>query len=433
MEYFQIACGAKGPFVLAIESRGEPRHGYGRVLSQPFVLIGRHVQSDVLLADEQVSRKHAFLQVIEGRIFCADLKSRTGVRLRGEKVPWGWLDPGDAIEIGPYEVRSMQGVPDAPGDQRRTAASSGPTVGWPMRHGPPSSLALEVVNGAAGPSLKRMERALTLIGRSGECTLRLSDASVSSFHCALVDTPAGAWMVDLLGRDGILVNGELVRCVRLEDGDDLRIGRFRIRVHVDAPRALSPPPSADALVRPNVEIVSSWNAPNPDLGWAIVEQPGFQADAMGALLMPLVDRIDRMQEQMLEHYHESMLMMFQMFSSMHRDQAVLVSGELEQIRRLTQELHSLHSLQSQSQSQGPIVPTGSGDDHAMAAGWKSPDSGRTPPAPGPQPRPLLDSVITTPEVPSDEDVHALLCQRLAELQSERQGRWQRIISIVTGN
>jgi hypothetical protein len=65
-----------------------------------------------------------------------------------------------------------------------------------------------------------MSRALALIGRSTACQVRLMNPSVSNFHAAMVRTPSGVWIVDLLSREGIEVDGMCVRAARLEAGSD---------------------------------------------------------------------------------------------------------------------------------------------------------------------------------------------------------------------
>ena len=100
MNHFQFSCGATGPLRLI---------GGGRewTLSQPFAVIGRDGASDVVLNHRQVSRRHAYLQVIQGQMFCMDLGSRTGIQWHdGRPSASGWVDPDQGIRIGPFEVRS---------------------------------------------------------------------------------------------------------------------------------------------------------------------------------------------------------------------------------------------------------------------------------------------------------------------------------------
>ena len=75
-----------------------------------------------------------------------------------------------------------------------------------------------------------MNRVMSLIGSASGCKFRLADPSVSPFHCSLLRTPLGLWVVDLLGPDGVSVNDALVRYALLADDDVLKVGRYRIRV-----------------------------------------------------------------------------------------------------------------------------------------------------------------------------------------------------------
>src|SRR5579862_4266182 len=67
----------------------------------PFVVIGRGEGCDVLLPNPRVSFRHAYLQVIEGRVFCVDLASRNGVTWPDGPRKFGWIAPGVPIQIGP--------------------------------------------------------------------------------------------------------------------------------------------------------------------------------------------------------------------------------------------------------------------------------------------------------------------------------------------
>jgi hypothetical protein len=75
-----------------------------------------------------------------------------------------------------------------------------------------------------------MNRVLALVGHDARCKVRLPVAGVAAVHCALVRTPAGLWVVDLLSQAGTAVNGAAVRWARLADGEELRIGPVAVRV-----------------------------------------------------------------------------------------------------------------------------------------------------------------------------------------------------------
>src|SRR5262249_19453669 len=73
--------------------------------AQPFALIGRDPANDVNLDDAQISQRHAYVQVIGGRLCFVDLGCRTGIIVAGVHGTSGWLDPGQVLKIGPYAIR----------------------------------------------------------------------------------------------------------------------------------------------------------------------------------------------------------------------------------------------------------------------------------------------------------------------------------------
>src|SRR5260370_445503 len=74
----------------------------------------------------------------------------------------------------------------------------------------------EMRMGSDPPVRWRVNRPLTLVGRADACKLRLRDLRVSGFHCSLTAGPLGVWVVDLLSREGVRLNGQRVRWAALE-------------------------------------------------------------------------------------------------------------------------------------------------------------------------------------------------------------------------
>jgi hypothetical protein len=71
----------------------------------------------------------------------------------------------------------------------------------------------------------------TRIGRSAAADLRLDDPSVSRRHALVVcESPKALRVLDDRSLNGVLVNGEQIEWARLVDGDELRIGRYRLFV-----------------------------------------------------------------------------------------------------------------------------------------------------------------------------------------------------------
>src|SRR5262245_721407 len=91
MDDFLGSCGAGCP--LRIDVTGpSPRQSVRCVFEQPCVMIGRDAGNDLRLDHDQVSRRHAYLQLLAGRLFCIDLGSRTGLWWGKRTRTAAWLD-----------------------------------------------------------------------------------------------------------------------------------------------------------------------------------------------------------------------------------------------------------------------------------------------------------------------------------------------------
>src|SRR5262250_2729151 len=102
-DLFRTSCGATAPLELRVRGPGWAG-GERRVFEHPFVLVGRDERSCLRLEDAEVSRRHAYLQQLGGRVFCVDLGSRTGLRWDGEPRSAGWLRPEQGVQIGPFTL-----------------------------------------------------------------------------------------------------------------------------------------------------------------------------------------------------------------------------------------------------------------------------------------------------------------------------------------
>lgn len=74
-----------------------------------------------------------------------------------------------------------------------------------------------------------IERGWTRIGRSANADLYLDDPSVSRRHALIVAEPGKQLRVlDDRSLNGVFLNGEPVEWARLQDADELAVGRFRL-------------------------------------------------------------------------------------------------------------------------------------------------------------------------------------------------------------
>jgi pSer/pThr/pTyr-binding forkhead associated (FHA) protein len=517
MDSFLSACGISKPLQLAV--RGSTTNESGvRLLHQPFALIGRDQRADVPLDHRLVSRRHVYLQVVEGQAFWVDLDSRSGTLGDGQLRKFGWLAAGKVLRVGPFELqRLVEGGSSGEDSISESKPAISPLVARAHISEPLPEVALEFLNGPSQSACWPMNRVMSLIGSSSGCKFRLADPSVAPYHCGLLRTPLGLWVVDLLAPDGISINDALVRYALLADNDVLRVGRYRIRIRsrfasrdpsshsasdlrifLSAPGtprgdssgpdfpgeqpvipgfpALNPATWAEPVTRSLTALQSASQASNID--WAL---PGSnepvrleRGELTESVLVPLVNQFGVMQQQMLDQFQQAISMLVQMFGSMHRDQMERIREELDQLRDLTKEFHSLKiELTARSQAQAPSSPINQSPAARVRGGQTSlpgvndladamvrsaaqassapaqtaptalaskglegspssaakisPDSSSPERSGGAETQPRTGSPPG-----SDRDVIVWLHQRMATLQQERETRWQKILKLLPG-
>jgi pSer/pThr/pTyr-binding forkhead associated (FHA) protein len=461
MEDFLDSCGAGGPLRIDVTGPG-PRQSVRCVFEQPCVMIGRDLGNDLRLDHDQVSRRHTYLQLLGGRIFCIDLGSRTGLWWGKRTRTAGWLD--SPMHIGPYRLQ----LPD------RLAAGLRDGLDWNPLETPAADqrvlpeVTLQVFDGGR-PTLHTLDRVLTLAGRSTACKVQIANFSLSRYHCSFLLTASGVWVIDLLSREGTIVNGQRVKWACLRPGDQLELGRVLVCPHYegDVPEGpttmaraaddrFSPPPSSDPDLPAVAEhyaheedtsgrtLVAMPSAPQlpavPSLDLKALEASGPQ----GALLVPVLQQFGLMQQQMMDQFQQSMQMVVQVFASMHRDQMGMLQQELDHIHRITKELNELQAeVRATRPGQPPPRRNGSHPRSSTppAALPPSAPNGNSP-QPKPDAAPAVRPVKSTPEaaaasaktgpMPDMGDMHDWLNQRIVTLQKERESRWQKILGFVTG-
>lgn len=379
IEQFLRACQA--PARLELQAAAADGTSAGQFnAAQPFALLGRDPANDLYLDDPQISQRHAYVQVIGGRLFCVDLGSRTGLICNGVQGTSGWVDPGQVLEIGPYSIRYVNQEAGSP-PQALLGVNPLESRGVDPQLLPPFTL--EFANGLTRQSRWRLNRILTFAGRATGCKLQLADVTVSRYHCALLGTPQGLWIIDLLGKDGTRVNGERIRWAMLEDGDRIQLGKFLIRVWREGP-----------AIGSHAAVVVS--GPTPSQPSTRLPEGAVSADSP---LAPVIGQFQRLQQRSFDEFHQTMLVVMQMFNVLHRDRLAPVRDDLDQVYKLTLELQGLHTSQAKP---ADSMPSGT---------------------PTPMPTPLHEGQ-PAPEVP------AVVSQRITALQQERQNRWQKVLETV---
>ena len=425
LDEFLAECGLAQPFRVEVAFKGDSTSQV-QEFRQPFLVIGRRGGSDMLLDHWLVSRRHAYLQLIEGRFFCVDLGSRTGTHGGDATERAGWLEPGRAIQIGPYSVR-----PELPPLPDRDYPPL-PIVTW------------TITSSTEDPSFWTMNRGLALIGRSPACRIRLADPDVSRFHCSLVLTTSGVWAIDLLSQRQVQVNGQTVRVARVGPGDELQVGRHILTPEYDfTPGKVSLPrtsfsglpqvastgfndPANDQLPALNPTLIaptSAWNRPAP---FALDEDALKGVDPT---VNSLVQQFGAMQQQMFDQFHQTMMMMFEGFAALHRETSSSIREEFEEVRRLSQEIEALRAETSKlAEATTMSLQQPAFDRVNQPSTLPLPNGNASPPQE--QPKPVARPKVTPAPPDRHVDIHAQLCERLTFIETERQTRWQKILGMM---
>ena len=243
----QYACGQTQPLRLTVSD------AKGNVVKQqeiagPYAIIGRGSNCDLVIQEEVVAYRHAYLQVFAGRIACLDLMSTNGTPTEPFAVS-DWISSQYRFRVGTHWVHldgdwvADQSLPSPV--EFKTREEQRPEYGVLPK------VELELLNTSAKGRLWPINRVVTLIGRDEKCRITIPDERISRVHCSLLLLPSGLWVIDLLGKGGVGVNGQPVRCSPLPEGSQLQIGDYLMAVHYpDLAISLVPTQAASSLPPP---------------------------------------------------------------------------------------------------------------------------------------------------------------------------------------
>ncbi|HWL07475.1 MAG TPA: FHA domain-containing protein [Planctomicrobium sp.] len=221
------ATAAPGPLRLAI------RPGDGtwteHEIQSPYAIIGRGTGSDIQLTDKTVSFRHAYLQVIGPRVAYVDLLSTAGIQVAGPPFS-GWLSPKHEVSIGGTKLRLLgegwESSPNLPAPQNFR-----PRDESREEYGVLPQVDLELLNSGHQGMKWPINRVITLVGRDDRCRITVADERLSRVQCALLLLPSGLWVVDLMGKGGVQLDGHACNCGLLAPGAVLEIGSYRLTAH----------------------------------------------------------------------------------------------------------------------------------------------------------------------------------------------------------
>jgi pSer/pThr/pTyr-binding forkhead associated (FHA) protein len=221
------------------------------------LMFGRDAACDVVVAQNEVSRRHAEIAPTEQGYVVRDM-SANGVFVNGERVQGSHrLARADVVRIGSEEFRFYADIlaagptpvasrpatpapveppPERAAKPTHTAMMSAPTpLAQPAYEDPRPVLAtLEILNAGPTKGTKVLLRTpLAHVGRGAHNDVRLNDESVSETHAKLQRRDDGWYVVDMGSTNGTYVAGTRLTGERRLDGSpDVRFGGMKMRFSV---------------------------------------------------------------------------------------------------------------------------------------------------------------------------------------------------------
>lgn len=188
--------------------------------------LGRSPQSDIVLSDPEVSRKHARLFYKDNIWTCEVVSSNGFITVSGNSLTTLSLAGGSRFSIGSFEFHYEE-----KSDATKTfAVTSEPAIQDfdedKTNFAPiPIKFALfrEDAQGEPIEEITLHDGPITA-GRSDECEIMLRDSKASRKHFVLEKTSEGYSIKDLSSSYGTLVNGQKIDMHSLKSGERIQIG-----------------------------------------------------------------------------------------------------------------------------------------------------------------------------------------------------------------
>lgn len=273
----------------------------GIQLSDSFAFLGRHPLNSLALNDPSVSRRHAYVQIVDRGVYVVDLNSRTGLQIAGVSSTEGWVSPGQALRIGEYNVEFHGPFDSAEGRPSPLSQIS-----------PENDLVLAFAheNDHHRQIFSPIRNPMTLIGKDPRCNLRLIDPRIVSFHASILKTDRDVYIVSIPGNGGVRINDRLVKSSMLRVGDRVSLNGLNLEVQLNR-KGIVPlqksPLNISEEVSELLPFAVSVNESQP-----LAEQVSELRQAT-MMMASLFAEMKREQSQMMQRQMELMEMMTQAF------------------------------------------------------------------------------------------------------------------------
>jgi hypothetical protein len=370
-------------------------------VERPFAVVGRARGVDIPVDRRDASARHVYLHLDRRGVYAVDLVTRTGTRIKGADQAVGWLRPGDWLEVAGLRVELVRvrlggaAADPPPTDDDLLADTDRP--GLP-------GVTLEPHRGDEPPWVLGSE--LVFLGWSAACGIQVKDQAVARTHCALVRAPAGAFLVDLCGRQTWVEDRPVAGASALRDGDLITLGSTRFTVRVEPPAA----PAASGPIVHVPEVLPRHEADAPALPPLPFGTELVPAEAQTALLAWVVGAIRGGQGEVLRRQGEYHQAMSQALRQVQQDNAALLRTLLDHIERNNQELAALRA-EIERRDAGP--------------------PGRVPPPPAVEPLRIARPAPAPRDAAPSGASTAWLLERVNQLEEENRSAWKDLFGRIS--
>ncbi len=209
-------------------------------------VVGRDPAADVVVADTEVSTRHASFVLLDGGVAVEDQGSTNGTFVNGQRVTGSHqLQAGDRVQLGAtvLEVRGLAPEPAPPQPQISQVGQQATRA----KQIPMPPVLVFAAGQLAGTEMPVGEQ--LVVGRDpGVANVVLDqDPDISRRHASFWPAGVGLIVQDLGSTNGTLVNGHrLEQAVTLGTGDRVQVGETVIDVRLPGETVVQPPPAPAA-------------------------------------------------------------------------------------------------------------------------------------------------------------------------------------------
>jgi pSer/pThr/pTyr-binding forkhead associated (FHA) protein len=207
-------------------------------LNKAVCVIGRRLGVHLPLNSTKVSKVHALIVRQRGGVYIRDLASRNHLYVNDMPVTETELTDGDAVRVGPYTLHCASGF-----NTSHDEAGASPAIAPAALPAPEATL--QVLGDSTRVALDG--RAI-LIGQREDCELTLADERVAPVHAVVFEMDGKRFLRDLNSSAGAFVNNQTVHQQELAAGDEIRIGRSRIRYEVEGMATMAADPPVERAI-----------------------------------------------------------------------------------------------------------------------------------------------------------------------------------------